>query len=68
MLSIHGLEVLKPILKAISGEDRIKVFGERLSPKARRFLEYYREKKFKRIRLYNFLQRSHHGNTRPHSS
>jgi hypothetical protein len=55
MLSVHGLELLEPILKAISGQDRIDVFGDRLSIKARRFLEYYREGKFIRIRFYKIF-------------
>ena len=57
MLSSYGLEMLRPILKAISGEDRVKVFGDRLSSKAVRFLENYREVKFIRVRIYNFLYR-----------
>jgi hypothetical protein len=42
-LSRRGLEMLKPLLEPASREDRIIVFGDRLSLKARQFLKWYRE-------------------------
>jgi hypothetical protein len=44
MLSGHGLEMLDPLLRAVSAEDRIEIFKkrDRLSPEAVNFLRKYR--------------------------
>jgi len=44
LLSRHSLEILRVILPAVAGQDRIEVFGPRLSDRAQRFLKKYRRK------------------------
>jgi hypothetical protein len=44
LLSRHSLEILRIILPAVAGQDRIEVFGSRLSDRAQRFLKKYRSK------------------------
>ncbi|MEO8047124.1 MAG: hypothetical protein ABI684_07550 [Nitrospirota bacterium] len=43
-LSTYGCRVLRTLLDPVAGEDRIGVFGERLTADARNFLEWYRKK------------------------
>jgi hypothetical protein len=41
MLSSRGLRMLRPLLLAISSPDRVGVFKGRLTPEAKRFLNWY---------------------------
>lgn len=43
-LSKHARHALFPVLAPVSGEDRIVVFGPRLTPRAKRFLRWYAKK------------------------
>ena len=44
LISSHGLEMLKPLLISISGDDRREVFGDRLTKNAIDFLKWYHKK------------------------
>lgn len=63
ILSRHTLIMLGPLLLSLSGEDRIRVLGDRLSKRSQRFLHWYRKKygsklhpqqKRKHFRLFRF--------------
>jgi hypothetical protein len=43
-LSSDGCLMLKPLLDPVAGEDRIAVFGKRLTGEAKKFLRWYRAK------------------------
>lgn len=43
-LSAYGCRALRTLLDPVAGEDRVRVFGERLTADARSFLEWYRKK------------------------
>lgn len=43
LLSTNGLEALRIVLEPVSGQDRIDAFQNRLSPRAKKFLSWYRQ-------------------------
>lgn len=50
VLSNHALQILRPLLEAVAGDDRAQVLSGRLTDTAHRFLRKYR-KKYLRSRL-----------------
>lgn len=46
-LSAHALEMLRPLLISVAGEDRLQVFGDRLTKRAKDFLSWYRDRDYR---------------------